>query len=78
MADVLAEMADMSILRNKGIMILTAANIIGMIGFYVPIMFTADRAEKLGVSDTEASFLLAIMGKWTLKLLPWPDQSLKK
>lgn len=44
-------------------MVLTAANIIGMIGFYVPIMFSANRAEKLGVSPTQAAFLLSIMGE---------------
>lgn len=63
MADVLAEMLDLTVLRSKGMMVLTVANIIGMIGFYVPIMFSTHRAEKLGVTPTKAAFLLAIMGK---------------
>jgi len=63
MADILAEMLDIKLLRSKGMMVLCLANIIGMTGFYVPIVFTADRAEKLGVSPTDAAFLLSIMGE---------------
>lgn len=61
-ADILAEMLDPSILMNKAVIIFSLANIIGMIGFYVPIMFTADRAEKLDVDAKSAAFLISIFG----------------
>ena len=63
MADILGEMLDPTVLKSRGMMVLTVANIIGMVGFYVPIQFSASRAEKLGVPPTQAAFLLSIMGK---------------
>lgn len=63
MADILAEMLDLSVLRNRGMIVLCAANIIGMLGFYVPLLFTAPRAESLGISGTDAALLLSIQGE---------------
>lgn len=65
MADVLYEMLDPTVLLNKGMLLLSVANVIGMIGFYVPIIFTTPRAEALGVSKTDAAFLLSIMGEFS-------------
>jgi len=62
MADILAEMLDLQVLRNKGMAMLCLANVIGMLGFYVPIVFTTNRAELMGVSSTNAALLLSIMG----------------
>lgn len=67
MADILAEMLDLHVLKHKGMMILSIANIVGMLGFYVPIIFAADRAKGLGVDDTNAALLISIMGKQLLK-----------
>lgn len=63
MADILAEMLDLQILRSKGMLILLLANLFGMMGFYAPIVFAADRAVGFGVSETDAALLLSIMGK---------------
>ena len=56
-------MLDLKILRNKGMMVLCAANIVGMLGFYVPIVFSANRAELMGINENQAALLLSIMGK---------------
>jgi len=63
MADVIAEMVDPYILKNKKMLLLCIANLFAMTGFYVPIIFSADRAVGLGISKDNAAFLLSIMGK---------------
>lgn len=44
-------------------MVLCAANVVGMLGFYVPIVFSANRAELMGINENKAALLLSIMGK---------------
>lgn len=56
-------MLDLKILRNKGMIVLCAANIVGMLGFYVPIVFSANRAKENSVKESEAALLLSIMGE---------------
>lgn len=63
MADILAEMLDLAVLRNKGMIVLCLANIIGMLGFYVPIVYSANRAKLQGVDSESAALLLSIMGE---------------
>ena len=63
MADILAEMLDLKVLRNRGMMVLSAANVVGMLGFYVPLIFTAPRAVSLGVDGNSAALLLSIQGR---------------
>ncbi|KAF6032580.1 hypothetical protein EB796_009181 [Bugula neritina] len=62
MADVIAEMVDPYILKNRKMLLLCIANLFAMTGFYVPIIFSADRAVGLGISKDNAAFLLSIMG----------------
>ena len=63
MADILGEMADPHVLKNPGMIVFSFANLFGMMGFYVPIIFTVDRAVSFGVPENEAALLLSIMGK---------------
>ena len=63
MADILAEMLDLAVLRNKGMIVLCLANIIGMLGFYVTIVYSANRAKLQGVDSESAALLLSIMGE---------------
>lgn len=63
MADILGEMMDPHVLKSPGMLVFSLANLFGMMGFYVPIIFTADRAIKFGVSESNAALLLSIMGK---------------
>ncbi|XP_067928354.1 monocarboxylate transporter 14-like [Watersipora subatra] len=62
MADILAEMLDLSVLKNKGMMVLALANVFGMLGFYIPIIYSSSRAVSLGVSESNAALLLSIVG----------------
>ena len=70
MADILAEMLDLKVLRNRGMMVLSAANVVGMLGFYVPLIFTAPRAVSLGVDGNSAALLLSIQGRVPLMTAP--------
>ena len=56
-------MIDMEIIRHPGMALLYLANIVGVMGFYVPIIFSADRATRLGVHENQAALLLSIFGK---------------
>ena len=37
--------------------------IFGFIGLFVPFVFVAERAIKLGIEDTQAAFLLSVIGR---------------
>ena len=69
MADILAEMLDLAVLKNRGMMVLAAANVVGMFGFFVPIIFSSSRAVSLGVSNSNAALLLSIIGECELILV---------
>ncbi len=43
-------------------MIALLGEVFGFIGLFVPFMFVAERAISLGVSDSEAAFLLSVIG----------------
>ncbi|XP_067933073.1 monocarboxylate transporter 14-like [Watersipora subatra] len=62
MADVLAEMLDLDVLGNKSMLALCLGNLFGMLGFYVPILFSTNRAMQKGVDKEKAALLLSIMG----------------
>ena len=64
MADILAEMLDLHVLKNRSMILLYVANLFGMMGFYVPIIFSADRTVNLGVKPEDAALLLSIMGMY--------------
>jgi len=60
--DVLSEMLDVSLFKNKGFMCICLGNVFAMIGFYVPYVYIVDRALLLGIDATQASFLLSVIG----------------
>ena len=64
MADILQEMLDVRLLQNKAMLLLCAANITGMAGFYLPLVYSTDRAYQLGVSHENAALLISIIGKF--------------
>lgn len=79
MADILAEMLDLAVLKNRGMIVLSVANVVGMLGFFVPIIFCTSRAVELGVDDTDAALLLSIMGQylWLWFTLPCLSSSIR-
>ncbi len=38
--------------------------IFGFIGLFVPFVYVTERAIELGIKDTEAAFLLSVIGKF--------------
>lgn len=60
--DTLQEMLDFSLLKNPGFLFICMGNILAMIGFLTPFVYTVDRALKLGIPETEAAFLLSAIG----------------
>lgn len=64
--DTLREMLDFSLLSNPAFVLICIGNIFSMIGFYIPFVYTVDRAIKLGIDESSATFLLSVIGKYTL------------
>ncbi|CAF0906305.1 unnamed protein product [Adineta steineri] len=62
-ANILGAMTDLSILKNKQMLLICIGNIFSMLGYYLPIMCLISFAiEDMGVNQTTASFLLTIFG----------------
>lgn len=61
--DTLKEMLDFSLLLDFNFAMLCLGNLFAMSGFYVPFTYLVDRAKILGISGTDAAFLLSVIGK---------------
>ncbi|KHJ39890.1 transporter, major facilitator family protein [Trichuris suis] len=59
---VLQEMFNFELMSNLTMVLLAVSNFLGMVGFYVPFVYTAAYAESLGNSRSAANFLLSILG----------------
>ncbi|XP_075227171.1 uncharacterized protein LOC142327751 [Lycorma delicatula] len=55
---ILATMLDISLLQSPTFLLLCVSGFITMMGFFVPFMFLADRAEQIGGMDTTLSVWL--------------------
>ncbi|CCD72668.1 MFS domain-containing protein [Caenorhabditis elegans] len=62
MRNALSEMIDLNLLKNKTMMILCISNLLGMMGFYIPIMFLKDLSESMKLDMSLAMFLVPIFG----------------
>ncbi|XP_067928360.1 monocarboxylate transporter 14-like isoform X2 [Watersipora subatra] len=62
LANILADVIDIEILQNKSMIILCIGNLFGIVGYYVHLMYTADRAKRLGIGEREAALLISYMG----------------
>lgn len=60
--DTLVEMMDFSLFKDPIFILFTLSNFCTSIGFNVPYVFLVPRAKALGLSGTDASFLLAVIG----------------
>lgn len=61
--DILREMLDFSLLLNIPFLVLCIGNIFACVGFFIPFYFLVDRALLLNIPNTQAAFLLSIIGK---------------
>ncbi|XP_045769730.1 monocarboxylate transporter 4 isoform X6 [Maniola jurtina] len=58
----LSSMLDVSLLRDPAFMLIGVSNVFGMAGLYVPFVYIVDAAQLNGVEQSQASFLLSIIG----------------
>ncbi|XP_064072367.1 monocarboxylate transporter 3 isoform X2 [Vanessa tameamea] len=58
----LSSMLDVSLLRDPAFMLIGVSNVFGMAGLYVPFVYIVDAAHLNGVEQSQASFLLSIIG----------------
>lgn len=58
----LSQMLDLQLLREPVMLLLCLSNIFGMLGFYCPFVFIIDLAKERGITTSEATFLLSIIG----------------
>ncbi|OUC46346.1 transporter, major facilitator family protein [Trichinella nativa] len=59
---VLLSMIDYHLLKHPSMLILSIANIVGMLGFYVPFVFLASYSDSLGNTKEQSSLLLSVIG----------------
>lgn len=63
MRDALFSMMDFSLLLNPVFLLIAFANMLGMIGYWMPFMFLVDRTiVEAGVDEDSAAFLISIIG----------------
>ncbi|CAG9824026.1 unnamed protein product [Phaedon cochleariae] len=58
----LAQMLDMSLLKNPVFLLIGISNVFGMAGLYVPFVYLVACAQADGIDASQASFLLSIIG----------------
>ncbi|GFW20206.1 monocarboxylate transporter 12-B [Trichonephila clavipes] len=58
----LKEALDFSLLAHPPFLLACCANVLGMLGFYVPFVYIADSSVEKGISHDAAAFLLSIIG----------------
>ncbi|KAF6036302.1 hypothetical protein EB796_005388 [Bugula neritina] len=61
-ADILREMTDPVVLRNKSMLMLCAVCVFYPLGYYMPVLFSASRATNHGVDEDQAALLISILG----------------
>ncbi|XP_041373530.1 monocarboxylate transporter 14-like [Gigantopelta aegis] len=60
--DTLADMLNLHLFKNVTFLLICLGNILAMLGFYVPFVYLADRAIRLGIAENKAAFLLSVIG----------------
>ncbi|THD27926.1 Monocarboxylate transporter 12 [Fasciola hepatica] len=60
--DVLGNMTDVRLIRNKGYRFAFAANFFAVLGTYVPLIYVTEFAVQNGIPDSMCSYFISIMG----------------
>lgn len=60
--EAMAQMLNCSILKNKMFWFVLLGNLCVSLGIYVPFVYISDRAVDAGIDETQAAFLVSIMG----------------
>ena len=56
------EVADLKLLKNKVMLVLALFSFLGSFPYYVPVMFSMNRAVQYGVPKEDVAFLLSVYG----------------
>jgi hypothetical protein len=59
---VLAQMMDFSLVCNPAFLGIAISGVIGMLGFYVPMVYTIDFAAKKDIDETSAALFISLIG----------------
>ena len=62
--DTLADMLNIHLFKNVTFLLICLGNVLAMLGFYVPFVYLADRAIRLGIAEQKAAFLLSVIGEY--------------
>lgn len=62
MTHTLKEIFDFSLLQQPAFLLTCIANVLGMMGFYVPFVYITDSSIEKGIGRDPAAFLLSIIG----------------
>ncbi|XP_062588832.1 monocarboxylate transporter 12-like [Saccostrea cucullata] len=62
MRDAIRQMLDFSLLKDVIFLLFTISNICTSIGFNMPYIYLPDRAHEKGISKTDATFLVSVIG----------------
>lgn len=62
MTHTLKEALDFSLLREPAFLLACVANVLGMMGFYVPFVYITDSSIQKGIGREPAAFLLSVIG----------------
>ncbi|XP_054717390.1 monocarboxylate transporter 12-B-like [Uloborus diversus] len=62
MKHTLREALDFSLLKEPVFLLMCLANVLGMMGFYVPFVYVTDSSVKKGIAKDAAAFLLSVIG----------------
>lgn len=60
--DILKEMLDFSLMLKISFFMLFIGNVFACTGYFIPFSYIVDRAVQMGISSSNAAFLLSIMG----------------
>ena len=56
-------MMDIELMIKPLFLMIITSSFLGMLGFFVPIMFLPDMATEKGIKASQAGYLISIMGK---------------
>lgn len=62
MKDILSAMLNLNLLTDRSFNMLCVANVLAMLGFYIPFVFVVDQAVLKGISPDKAALFLSIIG----------------
>lgn len=66
MTHTLKEVLDFSLLRQTAFLLTCIANVLGMMGFFIPFVYITDSSVEKGIGKDPAAFLLSIIGMTNL------------